>query len=159
MHTFTTSPSPTTYCSYTSIRFFRPASSCWPGLDGSSLQFYIRLLSLSSKALSTSHQLAVVPVLIMDIRDKDKATLFVSGLTSTPTGPVTDYGATINHWQHHRTPNYKGGYTGEAERPSISYVVDVGSCPCLYHIDHTDSELDRFFPLRRGSQRPPTVFL
>ncbi|CCT66283.1 related to polyadenylation factor I subunit 2 [Fusarium fujikuroi] len=39
--------------------------------------------------------------------------------------PVTDYGATITHWQHDRAPSYKGGYTGEAERPSVSYIVDM----------------------------------
>jgi hypothetical protein len=62
----------------------------------------------------------------MDIRDTDKATLF-EGLTVNPTGPVTDYGATITHWLHHRVPNYKGGYNGESERPSPSYIVNV-SC-------------------------------
>lgn len=40
-------------------------------------------------------------------------------------GPVTDYGATVVHWMRHRQPRYKGSYTGEAERPSISYIVDV----------------------------------
>lgn len=40
---------------------------------------------------------------------------------------MTDYGATITHWQHDRAPSYKGGYTGEAERPSVSYIVDVSS--------------------------------
>jgi hypothetical protein len=42
-------------------------------------------------------------------------------------GPVTDYSATILHWQHNRVPNYLGGYIGEAERPSPSYIVDVSS--------------------------------
>lgn len=42
-------------------------------------------------------------------------------------GPVTDYSATLLHWLHNRVPNYKGGYIGEAERPSPSYIVDVGS--------------------------------
>ncbi|RDA92832.1 hypothetical protein CP533_2865 [Ophiocordyceps camponoti-saundersi (nom. inval.)] len=39
--------------------------------------------------------------------------------------PVTDYSATVTHWQRHRTANYKGGYDGEAERPSASYIVDM----------------------------------
>ncbi|PHH62593.1 hypothetical protein CDD81_6908 [Ophiocordyceps australis] len=39
--------------------------------------------------------------------------------------PVTDYSATIIHWQRSRMPNYKGGYAGEAERPSASYIVDM----------------------------------
>ncbi|RTE76170.1 Polyadenylation factor subunit 2 [Fusarium euwallaceae] len=39
--------------------------------------------------------------------------------------PVTDYGATITHWQHDRVPNYRGGYAGEAERPSASYIVNM----------------------------------
>ncbi|KAM7189277.1 polyadenylation factor subunit 2 [Rhypophila sp. PSN 637] len=39
--------------------------------------------------------------------------------------PVTDYGATVVHWMRHRQPRYKGSYTGEAERPSISYIVDM----------------------------------
>ncbi|PWI74957.1 hypothetical protein PCL_08271 [Purpureocillium lilacinum] len=41
------------------------------------------------------------------------------------TGPVTDYSATVTHWLRNRTANYKGGYTGEAERPSASYIVDM----------------------------------
>jgi polyadenylation factor subunit 2 len=39
--------------------------------------------------------------------------------------PVTDYSATLLHWLHNRVPNYKGGYIGEAERPSPSYIVDM----------------------------------
>lgn len=42
-------------------------------------------------------------------------------------GPVTDYSATLLHWQRNRVPNYKGSYIGESERPSASYIVDV-SC-------------------------------
>jgi hypothetical protein len=42
-------------------------------------------------------------------------------------GPVTDYGATIVHWMRHRKPRYMGSYSGEAERPSISYIVDVST--------------------------------
>lgn len=64
----------------------------------------------------------------MDARNRDKAILF-EGLTVNPPGPVTDYGATVTHWQHNRVPNYKGGYMGEAERPSPSYIVNV-SCTC-----------------------------
>lgn len=41
-------------------------------------------------------------------------------------GPVTDYSATLLHWQRNRVPNYKGSYIGESERPSCSYIVDVG---------------------------------
>ena len=40
-------------------------------------------------------------------------------------GPVTDFSATVIHWMRKREPLYKGGYTGEAERPSASYIVDV----------------------------------
>jgi polyadenylation factor subunit 2 len=30
------------------------------------------------------------------------------------------------HWMRYRQPRYKDGYQGEAERPSASYIVDVG---------------------------------
>jgi len=40
-------------------------------------------------------------------------------------GPVTDYGATIVHWMRYRQPRYKGSYSGEAERPSVSYIVNA----------------------------------
>ncbi|KAK3692793.1 putative polyadenylation protein [Podospora appendiculata] len=46
-------------------------------------------------------------------------------LTLLLKGPVTDYGATIVHWMRHRQPRYKGSYTGELERPSASYIVDI----------------------------------
>ncbi|KFA70017.1 hypothetical protein S40285_02066 [Stachybotrys chlorohalonatus IBT 40285] len=39
--------------------------------------------------------------------------------------PVTDYSAVVTHWQRNRGPAYKGAYTGEAERPSNSYIVDL----------------------------------
>ncbi|KAF4121148.1 polyadenylation factor subunit 2 [Geosmithia morbida] len=39
--------------------------------------------------------------------------------------PVTDYSSTVLHWTRHRVPNYKGSYTGEAERPSGSYIIDM----------------------------------
>ena len=39
--------------------------------------------------------------------------------------PVTDYGATMVHWMRNRQPRYKGGYQGEMERPSPSYIVDM----------------------------------
>ncbi|KAG5922501.1 pre-mRNA cleavage and polyadenylation factor (CPF) complex subunit [Claviceps capensis] len=39
--------------------------------------------------------------------------------------PVTDYSSTVTHWLRHRVPNYKGSYTGERERPSASYIVDM----------------------------------
>jgi hypothetical protein len=42
-------------------------------------------------------------------------------------GPVTDYGSTIVHWMRNRQPRFKGGYQGEMERPSPSYIVDVRS--------------------------------
>lgn len=47
-------------------------------------------------------------------------------LTEGKTGPVTDYGATIVHWMRHRLPRYRGSFRGEVERPSASYIVDVG---------------------------------
>jgi hypothetical protein len=40
--------------------------------------------------------------------------------------PVTDYGATMVHWIRDRRPRYQGSFKGEAERPSASYIVDVG---------------------------------
>jgi len=40
-------------------------------------------------------------------------------------GPVTDYGSTVVHWMRNRQPRFKGGYQGEMERPSPSYIVDV----------------------------------
>jgi hypothetical protein len=40
-------------------------------------------------------------------------------------GPVTDYGSTMLHWIRNRQPRWKGGYQGEMERPSPSYIVDV----------------------------------
>ncbi|CAK7217777.1 pre-mRNA cleavage and polyadenylation factor (CPF) complex subunit [Sporothrix curviconia] len=39
--------------------------------------------------------------------------------------PVTDYGATLVHWMRHRQPKYRNAYGGEAERPSVSYIVDM----------------------------------
>ncbi|TVY40255.1 Polyadenylation factor subunit [Lachnellula subtilissima] len=38
---------------------------------------------------------------------------------------VTDYGSTMVHWMRNRQPRYKGGYQGELERPSPSYIVDM----------------------------------
>lgn len=46
-------------------------------------------------------------------------------LTVASTGPVTDYGSTMVHWMRYRQPRYKGGYQGEVERPSPSYIIDV----------------------------------
>lgn len=43
-----------------------------------------------------------------------------------PPGSITDYGSTMVHWMRNRQPRYKGAYQGEAERPSASYIVDVG---------------------------------
>lgn len=48
------------------------------------------------------------------------------------TGPITDYGSTMVHWMRNRQPRYKGGYQGEFERPSPSYIVDV-SVLCILH--------------------------
>lgn len=39
--------------------------------------------------------------------------------------PVTDYGSTIVHWMRNRQPRFRGGYQGEMERPSASYIVDM----------------------------------
>lgn len=39
--------------------------------------------------------------------------------------PVTDYGSTMAHWMRHREQRHKGSFRGEAERPSVSYIVDV----------------------------------
>lgn len=52
-----------------------------------------------------------------------------ASLTQDPEGPVTDYSSTITHWSRDRTANYKGSYHGEAERPSVSYIVDVSCLP------------------------------
>lgn len=41
-------------------------------------------------------------------------------------GPVTDYGSSMVQWMRNRKPRYKGGVMMEVERPSSSYVVDVG---------------------------------
>jgi hypothetical protein len=49
------------------------------------------------------------------------------------------------HWMRNRQPRFKGGYQGEMERPSPSYVIDVSSpetkqniCPILtyYRCSH-----------------------
>ncbi|KAI9789662.1 MAG: pre-mRNA cleavage and polyadenylation factor (CPF) complex subunit, partial [Piccolia ochrophora] len=40
-------------------------------------------------------------------------------------GPVTDYGASMVHWMRRRRARYRAGPTGEMERPSPSYVVDM----------------------------------
>jgi hypothetical protein len=42
-------------------------------------------------------------------------------------GPITDYGSTMVHWMRNRQPRFKGGYQGEMERPSPSYITDVSS--------------------------------
>ncbi|RDL38156.1 Uncharacterized protein BP5553_05589 [Venustampulla echinocandica] len=39
--------------------------------------------------------------------------------------PVTDYGSTMVHWMRNRQPRFKGGYQGEFERPSPSYIIDI----------------------------------
>ncbi|KAL8294345.1 hypothetical protein RB597_007942 [Gaeumannomyces tritici] len=39
--------------------------------------------------------------------------------------PVTDYSSTLVHWMRHRDARYKGGYQGEVERPSPSYIIDM----------------------------------
>ncbi|KAJ8068086.1 hypothetical protein OCU04_003660 [Sclerotinia nivalis] len=39
--------------------------------------------------------------------------------------PVTDYSSTMVHWMRNRQPRYKGGYQGEMERPSPSYMIDM----------------------------------
>ncbi|KAG9242464.1 WD40-repeat-containing domain protein [Calycina marina] len=38
---------------------------------------------------------------------------------------ITDYGSTMVHWMRNRQPRYKGGYQGEMERPSPSYIIDM----------------------------------
>ncbi|POS82471.1 WD40 repeat-like protein, partial [Erysiphe pulchra] len=39
--------------------------------------------------------------------------------------PITDYTSTLVHWIRNRQPGYKGGYRGEIERPSLSFIVDM----------------------------------
>ncbi|KAL2064166.1 hypothetical protein VTL71DRAFT_4660 [Oculimacula yallundae] len=39
--------------------------------------------------------------------------------------PATDYGSTMVHWMRNRQPRFKGGYQGEMERPSPSYIIDM----------------------------------
>lgn len=60
----------------------------------------------------------------MDRRNR-RTNALLAALTFDPLGPVTDYSATVGHWLRNRVANYKGGYTGEAERSSASYIVDV----------------------------------
>ncbi|KAF4979491.1 hypothetical protein FZEAL_4350, partial [Fusarium zealandicum] len=90
------------------------------GQDGG----FVKVRGRHSESQTSQLDARTLTFLIMDSRDKNKAALFTA-LTSEPPGPVTDYGATVTHWQHDRAPNYRGGYTGEAERPSVSYVVDM----------------------------------
>lgn len=59
------------------------------------------------------------------VRRIGKKTVLFNGLIQFPSGPVTDYSASVLHWMRDRAPNYRGGYTGERERPSASYIVDV----------------------------------
>ncbi len=63
-------------------------------------------------------------------------------LTSTHQGPVTDYGATVLHWMHDRLPAYRGYYSGEAERPSASYIIDVSVVGSHYHLLSLTASLD-----------------
>lgn len=42
-------------------------------------------------------------------------------------GPVTDYGSTTVQWMRNRRPRYQQSSFMEAERPSPSYIVDVGT--------------------------------
>ena len=56
-----------------------------------------------------------------------RSLLLLSTIVLTVTGPVTDYGSTLAQWTRHRQPHYKGGVPMEAERPSPSYIIDVGS--------------------------------
>ncbi|KAI6783906.1 Polyadenylation factor subunit-like protein [Emericellopsis cladophorae] len=39
--------------------------------------------------------------------------------------PVTDYSATVTRWLRDRGPLYKPAFLGEAERPGMSYIVDM----------------------------------
>ena len=64
-------------------------------------------------------------------------------------GPATDYGSSMVQWMRNRRPRYKGGVMLEAERPSPSYIVDVGDqyndtifWPCFAVSDPCDSLLD-----------------
>lgn len=47
------------------------------------------------------------------------------GSLTNYSGAATDFGSTILQWQRNRVPRYKGLPIGEAERPSVSYMVDV----------------------------------
>lgn len=42
-------------------------------------------------------------------------------------GAVTDYGSSMVHWMRNRQPRYKGAPRVELERPSPSYIAQVGS--------------------------------
>jgi len=57
-------------------------------------------------------------------------------------GPVTDYGATMVHWMRNRQPRYKGGFQGETERPSPSYIIDVSSYFTAALVDFLGTRLD-----------------
>jgi hypothetical protein len=78
-------------------------------------------------------------------------------LTLGVTGPVTDYGSTIVHWMRNRQPRFKGGYQGEMERPSPSYIVDV----CDFYIPWVTSiiTLLRYCRHYRDFQTLQTRFL
>ncbi|KAI6246761.1 Polyadenylation factor subunit 2 [Erysiphe necator] len=39
--------------------------------------------------------------------------------------PITDYTSTMVCWLRNRQPGYKGGYQGELERPSFSFIIDM----------------------------------
>ncbi|KAF4821271.1 Polyadenylation factor subunit 2 [Colletotrichum siamense] len=52
--------------------------------------------------------------------------------------PVTDYGSTVAHWMRNRAPADGDVYTGEAERPSASFIVDF-TPPSARRTDPGDS--------------------
>jgi hypothetical protein len=79
---------------------------------------------------------------------------------SSSKGPVTDYSSTVTHWLRNRLPNYKGSYNGEAERPSASYIVDVGiSKPHLKINTGVRANFPRCFLLQHDQQTAQTPSL
>ena len=89
-----------------------------------------------------------------------------SCLTKPILGPVTDYGSTMVHWMRNRQPRYKGGYQGEMERPSASYIIDVRPMPPpadLFNVPHLTAidatTTGKTSPSRRLSTCPTLTLL
>ena len=96
-------------------------------LSPASFSFHLGLILVDLRAMerkkSPHYQLAIMNKVCVTFKPNQWK------LTASTEGPVTDYGASIVHWMRQRQAQDTGPSAGEAERPSISYIVDVSTPP------------------------------